>query len=132
MRFGGKSAFSLGLGALMLMFIGLLVANFIGQIMQSAALEARRDELAAEVTTMQAENANLEGAVAFTESDVYVERVAREQLGYAREGDTVILPQELLADAPVEPAADDDSAVPEAPAAPNWRLWWQALFPPSV
>jgi cell division protein FtsB len=132
LRLSGRSALSLALGALMLVFIGLLVANFIGQIMQAAALEARREELAAEVAQMEADNATLRGAVEFSESDVYIERVAREQLGYAREGDVVILPRELPAAAPAAPAADEQPAAPAAPAEPNWRLWWQALFPPAA
>jgi cell division protein FtsB len=129
LRLGGRSAFSLGVGALMLIFIGLLVANFVGQIVQSANLESRRAALEAEVAQMREANATLKGAVEFTESDVYIERVAREQLGYAREGDVVILPRVLPPDQPAEPDSTVAPAVPAAPAAPNWRLWWQALFP---
>lgn len=132
LRLSGRSALSLGLGALMLIFIGLLVANFVGQILQSAALEARRDELAAEVAALEADNATLRGAVEFTESDVYIERVAREQLGYAREGDVVILPRELPPAAPAAPATSEEPAAPAAPATPNWRLWWRAIFPPAA
>lgn len=131
LRLGGRSALSLGLGALMMVFIGLLVANFIGQIMQSASLEARRAELEVEVAQMRADNETLKGAVEFTESDVYIERVAREQLGYAREGDIVILPRLLPAPAPeASAAAEPPAALP--PPTPNWRLWWQALFPPEA
>jgi cell division protein FtsB len=132
LRLGSRSALTLGLGALMVIFIGLLIANFVGQIMQSASLEARRTNLEAEVATMEAENLRLQGAVEFTESDVYIERVAREQLGYAREGDVVILPR-MPAATPV-PAAPEGPApdAPAPPATPNWRLWWEALFPPSA
>lgn len=131
LRLSGRSALSLALGGLMLVFIGLLVANFIGQIMQSANLESRRADLEAEVAQMRADNETLKGAVEFTESDVYIERVAREQLGYAREGDVVILPRLLPAAAP-EVAGATLPATPPLSAAPNWLLWWQALFPPGV
>ncbi len=127
-----RSAFSLALGALMLLFIGLLIANFVGQVLQSARLESRRAELEAEVAVLRAENARLEGAVDFSESDVYAERVAREQLGYAREGDTVIFLREAP---PAAPAPLPDTSVtalaPLSPTTLNWRLWWQALFPPA-
>lgn len=129
LRLGSRSAISLALGAVMLVFIGLLAANFIGQIMQSASLEARRAELEAEVALMRADNATLKGAVEFTESDVYIERVAREQLGYAREGDVVILPRLILPEAAPEVAPEAASASLPPPAPANWRLWWQALFP---
>jgi cell division protein FtsB len=134
LRLSGKSAMTIALAALMLIFIGLLVANFVGQVMQSARLESQRAALEAEVAQMQAENARIEGAVAFTESDVYVERIARGQLGYAREGDVVILPR--LAAPPAEPAPSPSSLANDAatppPVTPNWRLWWQAFFPPTA
>jgi cell division protein FtsB len=130
LRMSGRSALSLGLVALMLIFIGLLAANFIGQIVQSANLETRRAELEAEVAAMRADNETLRGAVEFTESDVYIERVAREQLGYAREGDIVILPRVLPAAAPEEAAAAPAAA--PLPSVPNWLLWWQALAPPEA
>ncbi len=132
LRLGGRSALSLTIGGLMMVFIGLLVVNFIGQVMQSARLEARRAELEAEVAQIRAENAAIEGGVAFTESDVYVERVAREQLGYAREGDIVILPRVV---APLQPApeAPPPPELPPPPEpTPNWQLWWHAIFPAEL
>lgn len=130
LRLSGKSALTIALAGLMLIFIGLLVANFVGQVMQSARLEGQRAALEAEVAQMQAENGRLAGAVAFTESDVYVERVARGQLGYAREGDVVVLPRLApAAPAPSEASANPVDATPVAPPTPNWRLWWQAFFP---
>lgn len=132
LRFGGTSPLSLALGALMLAFIGLLITNFIGQVLQSARLETSRVELEAEVARIEAENARLEGAVAFIESDVYAERVAREQLGYAREGDIVMFLREAPPSAsPPALATSELSAPPLSPATLNWRLWWQALFPPG-
>ncbi|MCX7792095.1 MAG: septum formation initiator family protein [Chloroflexaceae bacterium] len=122
---------SLVLGGIMLMLIALLAANFVGQVLQGARLESRRAELEAEVARIKAENAVLEGAVAFTESDVYAERIAREQLGYAREGDVVIFPRDAPAAPP--PSVTAETPAPEAASPPvqNWQLWWLALFPPS-
>lgn len=130
LQLSGKSALSVGLALLMLVFIGLLVANFVGQVMQSARLESQRADLEAEVAQMEAENLRLSGAVAFTESDVYVERIARSQLGYAREGDIVILPRLAPPSAaqPLDPAASPQGP-PAPPPIPNWRLWWDAFFP---
>jgi cell division protein FtsB len=138
LRLGGRSALSLTIGGLMLVFIGLLVANFVGQVMQSARLEARRAELELEVAQIQAENVAIEGGVAFTESDVYVERVAREQLGFAREGDIVILPRVVAPIAPLleaSPAPGGEADAQGSPAldpTPNWRLWWRAIFPAEL
>ncbi len=114
----------------MVALIGLLIANFIGQVMQSARMETGRVAIQAEVEQLRAEQRTLKGAVDYAESDVNVERIAREQLGYARNGDTVILPQTIApTPAPVPAAAP---APPPAPAQPsNVRRWWDAFFPSS-
>ncbi len=127
-RSGGRGMLALALGAVMVALIGLLVANFVGQVMQSARLEAQRVALQAEVDQLRAENRQLDGAVAYAESDVNVERIAREQLGYARDGDTVIFPQIRIPAAAPAPAAPAAPA-PAAPAASNARRWWDAFFP---
>lgn len=130
MRSGGRGLISLALGGLMLVAIGLLLTSFVSQVIQSARLEENRAALEAEVAELRAANAHLEAAVAYAESDVNVERIAREQLGYAREGDTVLLPQLALPTPAPEPAAaDSPPPAPTAPAAPNAQRWWQALFP---
>lgn len=130
MRSGGRGLASLALGGLMLVAIGLLLTSFVSQVIQSARLEENRAALEAEVAALRGANANLEAAVAYAESDVNVERIAREQLGYAREGDTVLLPQLALPTPAPEPApAAAPAPPPAAPATPNARRWWQALFP---
>ncbi|NTW03398.1 MAG: hypothetical protein HGA19_19335, partial [Oscillochloris sp.] len=52
----GGGLISLGLGALMLTLIGLLLANFVGQVMLSARLEGQRAALQAEVDQLRAES----------------------------------------------------------------------------
>lgn len=116
---------TLGLVALSLW----LLASFVSQVITSAQMERRKDDLHAEIARIEAENAALKDQVAYAESPVYAERAAREQLGYAREGDTVVLPTfpqtTPTPDAPPAPA-------PVAPTAqPNWRGWARALFPPA-
>jgi cell division protein FtsB len=127
------SILSLFLGLVMLLLIGLLLANFVGQVIQGARLEDERAARAVEVAALEAQNATLRGAVEFAESDVSVERIAREQLGYAREGDIVLLPQ-LPTAAPPAPASPAEPVEPppaESAAAPNWARWWGAFFPAS-
>src|SRR5438046_5384316 len=88
----------LGRSSVRLITIGLvalslwLLASFVTQVITSAQMERRKEELRAEIARLEAENVALKDQVAFAESPVYAERAAREQLGYAREGDTVILP----------------------------------------
>ncbi|WP_129631171.1 FtsB family cell division protein [Candidatus Oscillochloris fontis] len=132
-RSGGRGLASLLVGAVMLTLIGLLIANFIGQVMLSARLEAQRAALAAEVDQIRAENRQLEAAVDFAESDANVERIAREQLGYARDGDMVLMVQ-TPPPLPTTSASSDGSTLsplPPEPPAPNWHRWWTAFFPVS-
>jgi len=107
-----------------------LLFNFTQQVIQSANLEAERAALEAEVAQLRAENTQMEAAAEHAESDAYVERIARERLGYAREGDIVILAQR-----PPEPEApaehDDPAALPTPAPAPNWHGWWEAFTAPE-
>ncbi len=105
-----------------------LMLNFINQVVQSSALEARKVQLEEEVARLEAETRYLRGAVDYARSDAYVEQAAREQLGYARDGEVVVLPQ--FPDVALEPYTAPQ-AVPSAPLtlAPNWQRWWQALHP---
>ncbi len=120
------SALSLGLMLVMIVLIMMLLINFGNQVMQSARLEADRAALQAEVASLAQENTQLQAAVEYAESDVNVERIAREQLNYARADDTVVLPQiNLPVPAPLpEPAL----ALPEPTQVPNWQRWYSALF----
>jgi cell division protein FtsB len=105
-----------------------LLYNFTNQVIQSARLEARRVELEESVTQLEAENFRLQGAVEYAESDAHIERMARERLNYAREGDIVVLPL-IPVPTPVAPAAAEDTpdALPRPTPAPNWQGWWNAF-----
>lgn len=113
--------------ALVLLSLSLLI-NFGTQVLQSTRLEARRASLATEVTQLETGNRQLQGEVEFAESNANVERVAREQLGYTREGEIVVLPQ-FPTPTPV-PTTATSEALPPPVELPNWRRWWAAFFPP--
>ncbi len=125
LKWGGIHLLTL---ALALLTLSLLI-NFGGQVLQSARLEARKLSLATEVALLEAENQQLLGAVEYAESDANVERIAREQLGYAREGDIVILPQEPLPTP--EPPAAVPTPLPPSVSTPNWQRWWLTFFAPD-
>jgi cell division protein FtsB len=105
-----------------------LLYNFTNQVIQSARLEAQRIELEESVAQLEAENFRLQGAVEYAESDAHVERMARERLNYAREGDMVVLPL-IPVPTPVAPTAAEDTteARPKPTPEPNWHGWWGAF-----
>ena len=116
--------------ALVLVVISLwLLVNFIGQVVVAAQMDRQIADKQAEMTQIEAGNAALKDHVAYAESPAYAEQIAREQLGYAREGDTVILP--TLPDRLTAPAAAPPPLPPPAHE-PNWRGWLHAFFPPNT
>jgi len=113
----------------MLLLMLSLVIHFVNQVLQSAHLTVQREELEAEVAQLEAETQHLLGAVEYVESDLYVERVAREELGYAREGETVVLPL-FVAPTPTSlPKRSEAEIPPPPPPQPNWQGWWESFFP---
>ena len=105
------------------------LVGFVGQVISSAQMERHKEELRAENAKLAAENTQLQDRIAEAKSPDYADRIAREQLGYAREGDTVILPTLLQ-----PTAAPANSPAPPPPAKvpdPNWRRWVNAFFPPA-
>ena len=121
-------------GVHLLTFILLALAlwsmiGFIVQVITSAQMERRKEELRAENAQLATEIATLAADVIEAESPAYAERILREQRGYARDGDTVILPTfPQITPTPAQPTAQPaPTSVPE----PNWRRWSTALFPPE-
>ena len=127
MGLGRSGARLVTLGLVALSF--WLLASFVGQVITSAQMERRKEELQAENAQLEAQNAFLKDRVAYVESPVYAERIAREQLGYAREGDTVILP--TFPEQTAVPAAPSPAPLPTPTPTANWRGWLHAFFPPA-
>lgn len=107
----------------------LLLGNFVNQVILSAQMDRQRAQVQAEIARIEDENAQLSTSVALAQSADYADQVAREQLGYARKGDVVVVP--VLPQA--TPQAVETPPVPVAATLPepNWRGWLRAFFPPS-
>jgi cell division protein FtsB len=127
-RIGGTGMHVLVLAMLVLSL--WMLASFVGQIMTGAQLERRREALVAENARIEADNAALRGQVDYAESPAYAEQIAREQLGLAAEGDTVVLP--TFEERPEVDAAPTPVPLPAPTPQPNWRAWIQALTASSA
>jgi cell division protein FtsB len=121
-------------GVHLLTFVLLALAlwsliGFVGQVITSAQMERRKEELRAENAQLATEIATLAADVTEAQSPAYAERILREQRGYARDGDTVILPTfPQVTPTPAQPTAQPEpTSVPK----PNWQRWATALFPPE-
>lgn len=103
------------------------LSGFVSQVLTSAQMQRNQAEVRAQNAQLATENAQLATQVADSQSPAYAERILREQRGYAREGDTVLLPSFPQVTATPEPPPSQ--AAPTAVPAPNWQRWFVALFP---
>jgi cell division protein FtsB len=114
--------------ALVLVALSLwLLANFVGQVIVSARMDRQIADKQAELAKAEAELAPLKDRVTFAESPAYAEQIAREQLGFAREGDTVVLP--TLPERKPDLAIAAPAPLPAPAPQPNWRGWLRAFSP---
>src|SRR4051794_13242664 len=84
----------------MLFLAGSLLVGFVQRAWQEHQLNRDIEQQIAQNEQQRARNAELKGAADFAESDVAAEEIARERLGMAREGETVLLPTIVLSQAP--------------------------------
>jgi cell division protein FtsB len=130
----GRWGTRLVLLALLAVACGLMV-GFVRMTWTRHQLNQARIQQAAINDEQRARNAALKGEAEYRESDVYAEQAAREQLGMAREGETVLLPT-IVAPAEPQPTpaspsdqAAESAAVAQPETMPNYARWWRALFP---
>ena len=124
----------IGPGLLFLFVVPLLVygAYSIGdRWYQNFILTRQEAAIHAEVMDLREENLRLQRELNFARSDAGIEKVAREQLGLIRPGDTAIQlvgPQGgQAAAAPVRPSTAPQAPAPN-PERPGWLRFLDGLF----
>ena len=117
----------------LLFLAGGLLVGFVQMAWQEHQINRAIEHQQAQNAKQRERNRRLQGAAEFAESDVAAEQAARERLGMAREGETVLLPTVVLPPAPtVAPTATVPGEAPVPPAAQvetNALRWFRALFP---
>jgi cell division protein FtsB len=107
---------------ILILLIGLLVILSAARSVSNLASSRGRVSLAEErLKNAQAEQEKLKRELAEVQSDYFREKQARDKLGLAREGDTVIvLPEEdLLRRLSPRTIEEEDLDLPK----PNWVKW---------
>jgi len=83
----------------------------------------RRDLVGAreqDLTTITRENQKLQSELRETQSDDYVERIARDKLGLVKDGEAILLlPQKQGTTSVYGGGTSND---------PNWQRWWKLFF----
>ncbi len=106
----------------------VLLLNFSSRIKLDRDLSRIHDDFARQIDALLAEQQALLAQLEYVKSDAYVEFWARDEGKMVRDGEVLILPQRLGADA--EPAAPRPMFAFEttAPEPENWELWWALFF----
>jgi cell division protein FtsB len=125
----GISGRRLATVALVLLTASIAV-NFGELVVRGADIQQKIERQRELNDAHRAEQAQLKAQLAFYQSDIHMEMVAREQLGYAREGDVVIFPSITLSE--TEEVAPAPAPLPAPERTLNWMRWWQALAPPPA
>jgi cell division protein FtsL len=116
----------------LLFLAGGLMVGFVRMAWQEHQINRAIDEQESQNAQQVARNRQLQGEAEHAESDVAVERAARERLGMAREGEMVLLPTVVLPAVPTSLPLDAP-VVARSPTDPsrdsNAARWFRALFP---
>lgn len=114
--------------------VGYLTVGFARMALREYEINQAIAKQTALNDAQREQNEQLKAEAEYRESDAYAELAAREQLGMAREGETVLLPKMItppLALPSPEGDAPAQAETPDTPPDPNYQRWWHALFPPS-
>jgi cell division protein FtsB len=113
----------------------LLAINFSGRIAAGRRIEADRDSLLKNISTLQARATALRSELDYVDSDAFVEKWARKEGRMVKGDEMLVVPvpgraTPMAAPTPFVPATIGD----QQPEGQNWKLWWQLFFdspPPS-
>ena len=100
--------------AVAVVLLGLFLYSMVQTAAHTYQLRQSERELHQEVARLRAEQAELEGLLAYTQSDEYIEAFARQQFGLVRPGEVLV-----EVDAPATPRGQQ--------LRPGER-WWHVLF----
>jgi len=106
------------------MVLAFFLFSLAGLVFQGYQLSQRTADVQADIVRLQAENERLQKEVARLQTDPAVERLAREQLGLVKEGET-------MAAVDFGPQGHPrKTPTPTPTPVPNWRQWWDLLANP--
>jgi len=102
-------------------YFGLATA---GKALQTYRYQQQEHRLRQEVGEMEARYQALAELKGYLESDAYLERAAREELGLVKPGETEVV---IIAPSPASSGERVPTPEGENPR-PPWRQWWDFFF----
>lgn len=105
--------------------LSYFVISFGGLVLTGFQLNERATLLQREVQELRVDNERLENEIRSLQTDGALEKLAREELGWTKAGETgvVVVPKKPEG---VLPAAE--SPTKRRDETPNWRRWWDLFF----
>jgi cell division protein FtsB len=76
------------------------------------------------LTQLEQKHKELEQKLRMVQTPAFVEKEARERLGMAKEGDTVI----IMGNSSLPQDTGKESQLDNSPILPYWKRWWRIFF----
>lgn len=115
-----RKKITIGLGLIVVIVIAY---NLIGRIIEAVSSSERLSQAAEELYQLEMKNKELKKTLSEIKSTDFIEKQARDKLGLAKEGETVvIIPPEVL-----ERVLGESKRLEEVKL-PNWLGWWKVFF----
>lgn len=129
---GEQNAWAPRIAALLALPLALYVLYAAGQkAVEGYHLSQRADGLRLEIQQLQQQNLRQQRELENQRSDVYVEQVAREQLGLVKPGDkaiVIVAPTAVSAPPITSAAQNQEKKRAQAIDGPMWKQWWRFFF----
>jgi cell division protein FtsB len=97
-------------------------AAFAGELIASRRIDSQLRSISLQIGKLKADNVRLKAQVAEAQTDAFVEREARDQLGLVRPGDVPVVVVNAPTPSPPPPA-------PTPTPKPHWQQWRDLLLP---
>lgn len=114
------------------LIFGFLLLFLVQGFLAAREREGRLTLLQQEVSSLSAKVKEKEGELAYRQSPEYIEKAAREQLGWAKPGETIVVLPDLEEKKPADKtsAASNSTSTPSSPIAllPYWKQWRVIFF----
>lgn len=112
--------------------VALYVLILLGHsIWANWTLKKEVDQIKGQISTLQAQNQNLENLIVYYQSASFKDLEARSELGLKKPDEKVVsVPVAQLADIPPQTSEEEQSLIVTKPVAPlkNWQAWWSYIF----
>ncbi|MBI2952958.1 MAG: septum formation initiator family protein [Chloroflexi bacterium] len=110
--------------AVLVAVLGLLLFSFSSLALSGYRLNQQAESLQQEIQALKAKNEELQKQSRYLESDEGIEKMAREQLGWVKPGETGI----VTVPSKAQVTGTSTSPPSQSRVVPNWQRWWDLFF----